>query len=67
MVTHTTLTGSGTLEHEHSSTKLVAVSKETLCPTDTYTGLVALSEVKTAYTNKCHITFNESLCHDDLT
>lgn len=50
---NTCRTGSGTLFLEQAITSCVAVSKETLCPTDTYTGLEASSEVR----NAC--TFNE--------
>ena len=46
--THTCLTGSGTLLKEQASTSCTAVSSEILCPTDTYTGLVASADVRTA-------------------
>ena len=46
--TQTCLTGSGTLLKEQASTSCTAVSSEILCPTDTYTGLVASADVRTA-------------------
>ena len=45
---HTCLTGSGILFLEQAVTSCVAVSREILCPTDTYTGLEASSEVRNA-------------------
>ena len=41
--------GSGIRLIEHAMTSSVAVSKDILCPTDTYTGFRASSEVRKAY------------------
>ena len=46
----TCLTGSGTLFTEQATTSSTAVFRDILCPTDTYTGLAAASDVRTAYT-----------------
>ena len=44
----TCLTGSGTLFTEQATTSFIAVSRDILWPTDTYTGLIAPSDVRTA-------------------
>ena len=48
LATHLCLTGSGTLLREQARTSFTAVSSEILWPTDTYTGLVASADVRTA-------------------
>ena len=40
--------GSGTRFSEQAKVSAMADCKESLCPTDTYTGLAAASEVRTA-------------------
>ena len=44
----TCLTGSGTLLTEQDTASFTAVSRDTLWPTDTYTGLAASCDVRTA-------------------
>lgn len=46
---YTCLTGSGTLLTEQATASLTAVSSDILCPIDTYTGLAASSDVRTAW------------------
>jgi len=43
--------GSGTLFSEHATTSSTAVASDILCPTETYTGLGAPSDVRTACEN----------------
>ena len=43
------LIGSGTLFRDDATTSAMAVSSDTLCPTDTYTGLGAWSDVRRAW------------------